>query len=88
MTFQCSKSIFSFVEVDKPEYFYLYRISYAWYAAIGFFMTVTLGLIASLFAARTFNRCDTAMALTRAVYVCTSTILGMYVIRIRIRLRL
>ena len=58
LTLQCSKSIFSFVEVDKPEYFYLYRISYAWYAAIGFFMTVTIGLIASLFAARTFKRCE------------------------------
>ena len=44
-----------FLDVGDPEYFYLYRISYAWYAAIGFFMTVTVGLIASLFAARTLS---------------------------------
>ena len=38
----------SSVAEDEASYFYLYRISYAWYATLGFFMTVTLGFAASL----------------------------------------
>ena len=30
---------------EAPEYFYLYRISYAWTSAIGFLITVLVGII-------------------------------------------
>ena len=32
---------------DGSEYFYLYRISYAWYSFIGFTVTILVGLIVS-----------------------------------------
>ena len=34
---------------EAPEYFYLYRISYAWTSAIGFMITVLVGIIAGGF---------------------------------------
>ena len=34
---------------DTPEYFYLYGISYAWTSAIGFLVTVLMGVMAGLF---------------------------------------
>ena len=34
---------------DTPEYFYLYGISYAWTSAIGFLVTVLMGIMAGLF---------------------------------------
>ena len=34
---------------DTPEYFYLYRISYAWTSAIGFLFTVLMGIMAGGF---------------------------------------
>ena len=34
---------------DTPEYFYLYRISYAWTSAIGFMVTVLMGIMAGGF---------------------------------------
>ena len=34
---------------DTPEYFYPYRISYAWTSAIGFLATVLMGVMAGLF---------------------------------------
>ena len=33
---------------DPESYFYLYRISYAWYALIGFLVTMAVGLVTSL----------------------------------------
>ena len=30
-----------------PEYYYLYKISYAWYAMIGFLITLTIGMATS-----------------------------------------
>ena len=36
----------SLLEKD-PEYFYLYRISYAWYSFIGFVTTFTVGILVS-----------------------------------------
>ena len=40
--------------VDE-EYFYLYRISYAWYSFIGFCMTVVVGLLVSAIYRRVVN---------------------------------
>ena len=34
---------------EAPEYFYLYRISYAWTSAIGFLITVLVGILAGGF---------------------------------------
>ena len=34
-------------EVEDKEYFYLYRISYTWYAFIGFALTVAIGAFTS-----------------------------------------
>ena len=34
---------------EAPEYFYLYRISYAWTSTIGFMITVLVGIIAGGF---------------------------------------
>ena len=36
----------SLIEIE-PEYFYLYRISYAWYSFIGFVTTFTVGILVS-----------------------------------------
>ena len=33
---------------DNSDYFYLYRISYAWYACIGFMLTLVIGIVTSL----------------------------------------
>ena len=32
---------------EEEEYFYLYRISYAWTSAIGFFVCVVVGVVVS-----------------------------------------
>ena len=34
-------------EMSKDDYFYLYRISYVWYALIGFMVTFSIGFIVS-----------------------------------------
>ena len=37
---------------EAPEYFYLYRISYAWTSAIGFLITVLVGITAGWLKSR------------------------------------
>ena len=39
-------------DITEDSYFYLYRISYAWYAFIGFIITFTVGFIVSFVAER------------------------------------
>ncbi len=35
-------------EEDRDDYFYLYQISYAWYALIGFLLTMSVGYASSV----------------------------------------
>ena len=39
-------------DITEDSYFYLYRISYAWYAFIGFIVTFSVGLVVSFVAER------------------------------------
>ncbi|KAM7346481.1 putative sodium-dependent multivitamin transporter [Cochliomyia hominivorax] len=41
------KSLVKAETEEKPHYFYLYRISYMWYAVIGFLITFILGIVFS-----------------------------------------
>ena len=41
---------------EAPEYFYLYRISYAWTSAIGFLITVLVGIITGGFRRGTWQQ--------------------------------
>ncbi|XP_058802925.1 putative sodium-dependent multivitamin transporter [Phymastichus coffea] len=38
---------------DQSQYFYLYRISYVWYGAIGFAVTILVGIVVSLLSRAT-----------------------------------
>ena len=39
-------------DITEDSYFYLYRISYAWYALIGFIVTFSVGLVVSFVVER------------------------------------
>ncbi|XP_035741642.1 uncharacterized protein LOC118450204 [Vespa mandarinia] len=45
-----------FRKIDDTSYFYLYRISYMWYAPLGFLITVIVGLLVSNIVRCTFKR--------------------------------
>ena len=51
---QMSPSILTSV-TEAPEYFYLYSISYAWTSAIGFLITVLVGITAGWFNMETWQ---------------------------------
>lgn len=50
------KMYICFRKIDDTSYFYLYRISYMWYAPLGFLITVIVGLIVSNIVRCTFKR--------------------------------
>jgi len=47
------------LQPDGSEYFYLYRISYAWYSFIGFTVTILVGLIVSAIYRKITNQPET-----------------------------